>query len=115
MKILVTGGKGMLGRTLQHELADHEIVVADLPEWDILDADAFTAKAAAAKPDVVVHCAAMTRVDDCEEKRDLAFRLNEEGSRNVAVAASACGAASVSSARKPSKAATASAEGTALS
>ena len=40
MKILVTGGKGMLGRTLQHELADHEIVVADLPEWDILDADA---------------------------------------------------------------------------
>ena len=44
MKILVTGGKGMLGRTLQHELADHEIVVADLPEWDILDADAFTAR-----------------------------------------------------------------------
>ena len=26
MKILITGGKGMLGRTLQHELADHEIV-----------------------------------------------------------------------------------------
>ncbi|MBQ6137302.1 MAG: sugar nucleotide-binding protein, partial [Kiritimatiellae bacterium] len=76
MKILVTGGKGMLGRTLQRELADHEIVVADLPEWDITDADAFTAKTLAAAPDVVVHCAAMTKVDDCEAKRDLAFRLN---------------------------------------
>ena len=44
------------------------------------------------KPDAIVHCAAMTKVDDCETNRDLAFRLNEEGSRNVAVAAAACGA-----------------------
>ena len=34
----------------------------------------------------------MTKVDDCEAKRDLAFKLNEEGSRNVALAAKACGA-----------------------
>ena len=92
MKILVTGGKGMLGRTLQRALAEHEIVVADLPEWDITDADGFMAKTLAAKPDAVVHCAAMTKVDDCETNRDLAFRLNEEGSRNVALAAKAAGA-----------------------
>jgi len=92
VKILVTGGKGMLGRTLQRELADHEIVVADLPEWDITDDAGFLEKTGAAKPDVIVHCAAMTKVDDCEQKRDLAFRLNEEGSRNVALAAKACGA-----------------------
>ena len=34
----------------------------------------------------------MTKVDDCEAKRDLAFTLNEEGSRNVALAAKTCGA-----------------------
>ena len=45
MKILITGGKGMLGRTLQKELAEHEIVVADLPEWDITDDTGFVAKA----------------------------------------------------------------------
>ena len=92
MKILITGGKGMLGRTLQKKLARHEIVVADLPDWDITDPDGFLGKTMAEMPDVVIHAAAMTKVDDCESNRDLAFRLNEEGSRNVAVACKACGA-----------------------
>ncbi len=92
MKIVITGGKGMLGRTLQRELAAHEIVVADLPEWDITDGERFTAQLMEVKPDVVIHCAAMTKVDDCETNRDLAFKLNEEGSRNVAIACTAAGA-----------------------
>ena len=92
MKILITGGKGMLGRTLQKELPEHEIIVADLPDWDITDDTGFVTKVGEAKPDLIVHCAAMTKVDDCEAKRDLAFKLNEEGSRNVALAAKACGA-----------------------
>ena len=93
MKILITGGKGMLGRTLQRELGvRHDLVVADLPEWDITDDAAFMEKTLAAKPDVIIHCAAMTKVDDCEAKRDLAFKLNEEGTRNVALAAKAAGA-----------------------
>ena len=92
MRILITGGKGMLGRTLQRELAEHEIVVADLPEWDITDDAGFVAKVGEVKPDLIIHCAAMTKVDDCEAKRDLAFKLNEEGSRNVALAAKVCGA-----------------------
>ena len=96
MKILITGGKGMLGRTLLRELRpaveggsseENEIVVADLPEWDVTDDIAFTAKTLEVKPDLIVHCAAMTKVDDCEAKRDLAFRLNEDGTRNVAMAA----------------------------
>lgn len=82
----------MLGRTLQKELARHEIVVADLPDWDITDDTGFVARICETKPDVIVHCAAMTKVDDCEAKRDLAFKLNEEGSRNVALAAKTCGA-----------------------
>ena len=92
MKILITGGKGMLGRTLQAALAEHALVVADLPEWDITDGTAFTARLLAEKPDVVIHCAAMTKVDDCETNRELAFRLNEEGTRNVALASKAAGA-----------------------
>ena len=92
MKILITGGKGMLGRTLQRELAEHELVAADLPEWDVTQDTAFAGKVGAERPDVVVHCAAMTKVDACETNRDLAFKLNEEGARNVALAAKICGA-----------------------
>lgn len=93
MKILITGGKGMLGRTLQRELgAEHELIIADLPEWDITDDEGFASAVVGAAPDVIIHCAAMTKVDDCETKRDLAFKLNEEGSRNVALAAKMAGA-----------------------
>ena len=86
MRILITGGKGMLGRTLQRELAEHELIVADLPDCDITDTAGFDRFLAAAKADAVIHCAAMTAVDKCETEIDLAYRLNAVGSGNVAAA-----------------------------
>ena len=86
MRIVVTGGRGMLGRTLQRELSAHEIVVADLPEWDITDAADFDARLAASRADAVVHCAAMTAVDRCETEKELAYKLNAFGTANVAAA-----------------------------
>ena len=67
MRIAVTGGKGMLGRTLMRRFApQHEMFVADLPETDILNPPSLSAAFGAFRPDVVIHCAAMTKVDDCE-------------------------------------------------
>ena len=87
MKVLLTGGKGMLGRTLVRELGgDFEVVPTDLPEADITDEDAIDAVIVQASPDAVIHCAAMTAVDKCETERDLAFRLNARGTANVAAA-----------------------------
>ena len=76
----------MLGRTLQQVLKEHEIIVADLPEWDITDAVGFNENLKNARADVVIHCAAMTAVDKCETEADLAYRLNAVGSMNVAAA-----------------------------
>lgn len=85
MKILVTGGKGMLGRTLQRRLApQHELFVADLPETDILRPDSLGQAFRVCQPEAVIHCAAMTKVDDCESNEELAFRLNGMGTANVA-------------------------------
>lgn len=87
MKVLLTGGKGMLGRTLVRELGgEFEVVPTDLPEADITDEDAIDAVVANHAPDVVIHCAAMTAVDACETERDKAFLLNARGTANVASA-----------------------------
>ena len=92
MRILITGADGMLGRTLQRKLADYTLIPTDLPEGDITDENAFEALAVREKPDAVIHCAAMTAVDDCESKQDLAYRLNALGSANVAGACARHGA-----------------------
>ena len=84
MKIMLTGGKGMLGRTLGRELSDLEVIATDLPEADITDADNFNILLQKISPDVVIHCAAMTAVDKCESERLLAYKLNSDGTENVA-------------------------------
>lgn len=87
MKVLITGGKGMLGRTLQQCWQDWELIIADLPEADICDPAGFDKLIAESKPDAVVHCAAMTQVDRCETESELAYKLNAFG---TGVVASAC-------------------------
>ena len=86
MKVLLTGGRGMLGRTICEELADFEVVPTDLPEADITDEDRIDAVLRERRPDAVIHCAAMTAVDRCEEAVDFAYRLNARGTANVASA-----------------------------
>lgn len=84
MKVMLTGGKGMLGRTLVKELAEFEVIATDLPEADITDETGFEKLLQTVQPDVVIHCAAMTAVDKCESQIDLAYKLNAEGTANVA-------------------------------
>lgn len=92
MKILLTGGRGMLARTLLRELGrDHEVVPTDLPEADITDAASIGGVIASVAPDAVIHCAAMTAVDKCEGERELAFKINGEGTGNVAAACARLG------------------------
>jgi dTDP-4-dehydrorhamnose reductase len=86
MRILITGGKGMLGRTLCRVLAQHELRVADLPETDITSPAAIDQTINEFKPHTVIHAAAATAVDACETNSDLAFKVNAMGSANVATA-----------------------------
>ncbi|OQA86238.1 MAG: dTDP-4-dehydrorhamnose reductase [Lentisphaerae bacterium ADurb.Bin242] len=86
MKVLLTGGRGMLGRTLTAEFSDFEVIPTDLPEADITDPAAMDRLLKEFRPDAVIHCAAMTAVDKCETEKEQAFRLNAFGSANVASA-----------------------------
>lgn len=93
MRILVTGGGGLVARPLARHLAvRHEVVAPARADLDVTDAAATAAAVSAARPDVVVHLAAWTDVDGCERDPDRAMRVNGDGTRHVAEACRAAGA-----------------------
>jgi len=86
----------MLGQDLVAELQSrHEVIPLKRGDADITDAPRITGAIERSRPDVVVHCAAFTAVDDCESQASLAFQVNCEGTRNVAAACRNAGAGMV--------------------
>ena len=87
MRILITGGKGMLGRTLfNHWQTNHTCFVADLPEHDLTQPETLEQLFTELQPEVVVHCAAMTQVDLCESQPERAFVINAKLTESLAKA-----------------------------
>lgn len=98
MRMLVTGGRGQLGRSLESlaaEFPQHEFLFTDMPETDILDARSLARACREFRPGAVINCAAYTAVDRAESEPEAARALNALGPAIVAAAAKECGAAMV--------------------
>ena len=86
-RIYITGAQGMLGKAVTHLFRDRfDLFPADLSEVDIRQPDLIIEDIQRHEPDLVLHLAAMTDVDRCEEEPDEAFSINALGTRNVALA-----------------------------
>ena len=93
MKILISGGTGQLGRDCTEVLEKkHQVTPVGSRALDIGDWTAVKGFVTDLKPDVILNCAAFTRVDDCETKKELAWKVNVEGPKNLAAAAAEQGA-----------------------
>jgi dTDP-4-dehydrorhamnose reductase len=88
MRIFVTGAAGNVGRRLFEVLNErrHEVTGIDIAELDITDFQATVRRISAVRPELVIHCAAMTNVDRCAERPDEALRINGMGTQNIAIA-----------------------------
>src|SRR3954468_19972174 len=99
-KILVTGANGLLGQHLVRLLAAKKFsvvatgkggnrlalpsggVVKYIP-MDITNDGEVEAVLESEKPEVIVHAAAITQVDQCERDHDLCFGVNVQGTANI--------------------------------
>jgi len=93
MRIVITGSAGQLGQALQKPLSAHQLLLIDLPEFDITSHSQTRQAIVGFRPDVVIHAAAFTNVDQCELQPNTAYRVNALGTQNVALACQECGAA----------------------
>jgi dTDP-4-dehydrorhamnose reductase len=91
MKILITGGAGMLGRDVERaaRAVNHEPIALGHDELDITDREAVERAVSESNPGAIVNCAAWTDVDGAESHEDEATAANGAGAGIVAAAAAA--------------------------
>jgi len=88
LRVVVTGGRGLVGGALTEHCAavGDEVLSYGHKDLDITDRDAVQEVVRGDRPDVVVNCAAWTNVDGCESDQKRAFAANARGPENLAAA-----------------------------
>ncbi len=85
MRILIAGNKGQLGFDCFQLWRDHHALrAADLPELDITRAESVARICDEFQPEIIVNCAAFTKVDACETDKATAWAVNADGPRRLA-------------------------------
>ena len=91
-KIMITGNKGQLGSDCEKLLGtDYEILAMDLDELDITNLSDVERVVKDFSPHMILNCAAYTMVDNCETEKELAWKVNVTGPKNLALGAEMCG------------------------
>jgi dTDP-4-dehydrorhamnose reductase len=98
-RVLITGANGLLGQALVRRLSstdDHDVlatarddaprfdVPCDYTQLDVTTPDAVETLLTAYDPDVVVNCAAVSDVTECDEDRNRAWAVNARAVRTLA-------------------------------
>jgi dTDP-4-dehydrorhamnose reductase len=99
--LVITGASGLLGNKIV-ELArkDYEVIPMyntrplhpNSLKLDITDLKQVFTTFSKLKPEIAIHTASETNVDKCETQKEQAWRINVEGTRNIAFACSKVGA-----------------------
>lgn len=94
LDILVTGGNGQLGRSLQDVVrgSANSYHFTNSSELDITDLETVRKWVRAHPVDIILNCAAYTNVDGAEDNPEGAYAVNATGVRNLAKAAKETGA-----------------------
>src|SRR6185503_21155599 len=92
MRVLVAGARGLLGAAIAREFGDTDLYAFGHRELDLTSETSIADAFAAARPDVVINCAAYNDVDGAESQPDAALKTNALGVLALARAAGGAGA-----------------------
>ncbi|SES72329.1 dTDP-4-dehydrorhamnose reductase [Natronincola peptidivorans] len=87
MKVCILGGTGGLGHELNMTIEADEVISFGKDNFDIIDVDKSYNTLKSIRPGIIIHAAGFTDVDECETKKKIAFEVNAEGTKNIAVIA----------------------------
>ena len=84
--ILVTGGNGQLGYDVVKELKNRGIdcIGSVRSDFDITNYEETEKYILNIKPECIIHCAAYTNVNKAEDERELCYKVNVDGTENIA-------------------------------
>lgn len=87
-KVAITGANGQLGQELVRcfKGLNYTIYPLGKEDLDVTNHDQVDRIIQKIQPDIIIHCAAFTNVDQSERYTDQAFLVNGIGTRNIAVA-----------------------------
>ena len=87
-KVLVVGSNGQVGQSLLGlgESFGFEVVGYDLPDIDMTKMESLRSVFEKESADLVINAAAYTAVDKAEEQVELAYAVNDLGTKNLALA-----------------------------
>lgn len=92
-RLFITGGSGLLGSKFNRFADDYEVITTynsnpreNAVKLDITDGKDVRDKIESLTPDLVVHSAALTNVDYCEDHQEEAYKINAQATLNIAEA-----------------------------
>lgn len=92
MKVLITGKGGQLAWELEQTMPqDTTLISLGIENLDITDKTSVEMVIQQHLPDLIINAVAYTAVDKAEEDSEVAYAVNETGTRNLAEAAMKCG------------------------
>lgn len=90
-KVWIVGAGGHVGTALKGLLdcMKYRLYLTDSKEVDVTDRQLVHQYIAGTRPDVIINCAGLTNIEECEKNPEKAYAVNAIGARNLAVEAQA--------------------------
>ena len=88
-KIWICGAKGQIGQAINEiiDKLEFKVLDTDIDDLDITDTDEVLRFGEMNRPDIIINCAGLTNIEECENDISKAYKVNALGARNLSIIA----------------------------